>query len=150
MFYFGSLFSTMEFSCFVLVHCMFKMFSFLLLVIFFQLLLQAVVSFVTMQLQLCSVFFTFSLGTKTHYFGRTILHGGARVCSAPHISSLIFSPCGRMPYNFNLCVYSTKQREGDLWSGISNFQRITGCIRAVILSRGVALSLLPSCPPSLQ
>ncbi|GAV74732.1 Glucan_synthase domain-containing protein/FKS1_dom1 domain-containing protein [Cephalotus follicularis] len=40
--------------------------------------LRAVVSFITMQLQLCSVFFTFSLGTKTHYFGRTILHGGAR------------------------------------------------------------------------
>ncbi|KAL9661420.1 hypothetical protein QQ045_026244 [Rhodiola kirilowii] len=40
--------------------------------------LRAVVSFVTMQLQLCSVFFTFSLGTRTHYFGRTILHGGAR------------------------------------------------------------------------
>ncbi|XP_073112798.1 callose synthase 9 isoform X2 [Elaeis guineensis] len=38
----------------------------------------AVVSFITMQLQLCSVFFTFSLGTRTHYFGRTILHGGAR------------------------------------------------------------------------
>lgn len=42
--------------------------------------LQAIVSFITMQLQLCSVFFTFSLGTKTHYFGRTILHGGAKVC----------------------------------------------------------------------
>ncbi|KAK9941340.1 hypothetical protein M0R45_017946 [Rubus argutus] len=40
--------------------------------------LRAMVSFLTMQLQLCSVFFTFSLGTKTHYFGRTILHGGAR------------------------------------------------------------------------
>ncbi|XP_011037937.1 PREDICTED: callose synthase 9 [Populus euphratica] len=40
--------------------------------------LRAVVSFITMQLQLCSVFFTFSLGTKSHYFGRTILHGGAR------------------------------------------------------------------------
>ncbi|XP_077221579.1 glucan synthase-like 10 [Tasmannia lanceolata] len=40
--------------------------------------LKAVVSFVTMQLQLCTVFFTFSLGTRTHYFGRTILHGGAR------------------------------------------------------------------------
>ncbi|XVF69743.1 hypothetical protein PTKIN_Ptkin11bG0106300 [Pterospermum kingtungense] len=39
--------------------------------------LRAVVSFITMQLQLCTVFFTFSLGTKTHYFGRTILHGGA-------------------------------------------------------------------------
>ncbi|THU65686.1 hypothetical protein C4D60_Mb05t06250 [Musa balbisiana] len=40
--------------------------------------LMAVVSFTTMQLQLCSVFFTFSLGTRTHYFGRTILHGGAK------------------------------------------------------------------------
>ncbi|KAL6966330.1 Callose synthase 9 [Sarracenia purpurea var. burkii] len=39
---------------------------------------RAVVSFVTMQLQLCTVFFTFSLGTRAHYFGRTILHGGAR------------------------------------------------------------------------
>ncbi|KAI3414751.1 uncharacterized protein J3R85_015925 [Psidium guajava] len=40
--------------------------------------LRALVSFITMQFQLCSVFFTFSLGTRTHYFGRTILHGGAR------------------------------------------------------------------------
>eukprot|EP01018_Ginkgo_biloba_P028898 Gb_01752 [translate_table: standard] len=40
--------------------------------------LKAIVTFVTMQLQLCSVFFTFSLGTRTHYFGRTILHGGAK------------------------------------------------------------------------
>lgn len=40
--------------------------------------LRAVVSFITMQFQLCTVFFTFSLGTRTHYFGRTILHGGAR------------------------------------------------------------------------
>ena len=34
--------------------------------------------FIIMQLQLYSVFFTFSLGTKSHYFGRTILHGGAK------------------------------------------------------------------------
>ncbi|KAH0727973.1 hypothetical protein KY284_003838 [Solanum tuberosum] len=40
--------------------------------------LRAVVGFVTMQFQLCTVFFTFSLGTRTHYFGRTILHGGAK------------------------------------------------------------------------
>ncbi|KAH9558677.1 hypothetical protein CY35_06G019800 [Sphagnum magellanicum] len=38
----------------------------------------ALTDFLTMQLQLASVFFTFSLGTKTHYFGRTILHGGAK------------------------------------------------------------------------
>ncbi|KAI6703748.1 hypothetical protein NL676_012884 [Syzygium grande] len=40
--------------------------------------LQAVWDFITMQLQLASFFYTFSLGTQTHYFGRTILHGGAR------------------------------------------------------------------------
>ncbi|XP_024386368.1 callose synthase 9 isoform X2 [Physcomitrium patens] len=40
--------------------------------------LQAVISFLTMQFQLSSVFFTFSLGTRTHYFGRTLLHGGAK------------------------------------------------------------------------
>lgn len=34
--------------------------------------------FLTMQLQLSSVFFTFSLGTRAHFFGRTILHGGAK------------------------------------------------------------------------
>ncbi|KAL5555548.1 hypothetical protein UlMin_037784, partial [Ulmus minor] len=33
---------------------------------------------ITMQLQLAAVFFTFSLGTKVHYYGRTILHGGAK------------------------------------------------------------------------
>ncbi|KAI3444935.1 hypothetical protein Pfo_001600 [Paulownia fortunei] len=38
----------------------------------------ALTDFVLMQLQLAPVFFTFSLGTKTHYFGRTLLHGGAR------------------------------------------------------------------------
>ncbi|KAJ8748765.1 hypothetical protein K2173_011320 [Erythroxylum novogranatense] len=37
----------------------------------------ALSDFVLMQLQLATVFFTFSLGTKTHYFGRTLLHGGA-------------------------------------------------------------------------
>lgn len=38
----------------------------------------ALTDFILMQLQLASVFFTFSLGTKAHYFGRTILHGGAK------------------------------------------------------------------------
>ncbi|XP_048434519.1 callose synthase 5-like [Pyrus x bretschneideri] len=33
---------------------------------------------IIMQLQLASVFFTFSLGTKVHYYGRTVLHGGAK------------------------------------------------------------------------
>lgn len=40
--------------------------------------LMALKDFILMQLQLASVFFTFSFGTKTHYFGRTILHGGAK------------------------------------------------------------------------
>jgi callose synthase len=34
--------------------------------------------FSLMQVQVASVFFTFSMGTKAHYFGRTILHGGAK------------------------------------------------------------------------
>lgn len=40
--------------------------------------LSAVWDFITMQLQLASFFFTFSMGTQTHFFGRTILHGGAK------------------------------------------------------------------------
>lgn len=40
--------------------------------------LAAIWDFITMQLQLSSVFFTFSMGTRAHYFGRTILHGGAK------------------------------------------------------------------------
>ncbi|GMY23975.1 callose synthase 1-like isoform X2, partial [Fagus crenata] len=35
------------------------------------------IDFILMHLQLAPVFFTFSLGTKTHYYGRTLLHGGA-------------------------------------------------------------------------
>ncbi|XP_034701609.1 callose synthase 7 [Vitis riparia] len=38
----------------------------------------ALADFVIMQLQLASVFFTFQLGTKAHFFGRTILHGGSK------------------------------------------------------------------------
>ncbi|CAH8375109.1 unnamed protein product [Eruca vesicaria subsp. sativa] len=38
----------------------------------------ALCDLIIMQLQLAPVFFTFSLGTKVHYYGRTILHGGAK------------------------------------------------------------------------
>lgn len=40
---------------------------------------KAIWEFFTMQMQLASVFFTFSMGTRAHYFGRTLLHGGAAV-----------------------------------------------------------------------
>ncbi|CAI9087448.1 OLC1v1021519C1 [Oldenlandia corymbosa var. corymbosa] len=40
--------------------------------------LPAVWDFITMQFQLASFFYTFSMGTRAHYFGRTILHGGAK------------------------------------------------------------------------
>uniref|UniRef100_A0A7N0TJ19 1,3-beta-glucan synthase n=1 Tax=Kalanchoe fedtschenkoi TaxID=63787 RepID=A0A7N0TJ19_KALFE len=40
--------------------------------------LGAIWDFITMQLQLSSVFYTFSMGTRTHFFGRTVLHGGAK------------------------------------------------------------------------
>ncbi|KAK3012046.1 hypothetical protein RJ639_010710, partial [Escallonia herrerae] len=39
---------------------------------------RAIGDFIIMQLQLASVFFTFQLGTKVHYYGRTILHGGSK------------------------------------------------------------------------
>ena len=51
--------------------------------------MQAIMSFCTMQLQLASVFFTFSLGTRTHYFGRIILHGGAKVSSSFYILAVL-------------------------------------------------------------
>ena len=38
---------------------------------------KALTDFIIMQLQLAPVFFTFSLGTKTHYYGRTLLYWGA-------------------------------------------------------------------------
>ena len=37
----------------------------------------ALSEFILMQLRLTSIFSTFSLGTKTNYYGRTLLHGGA-------------------------------------------------------------------------
>ncbi|KAI3456263.1 hypothetical protein Pfo_012926 [Paulownia fortunei] len=40
--------------------------------------LPAVWDFITMQLQFASLFYTFSMGTRSHFFGRTILHGGAK------------------------------------------------------------------------
>ncbi|XP_075522833.1 callose synthase 11-like [Primulina tabacum] len=40
--------------------------------------LPAIWDFATMQLQLASLFFSFSMGTRSHFFGRTILHGGAK------------------------------------------------------------------------
>uniref|UniRef100_A0A0D3EU39 1,3-beta-glucan synthase n=1 Tax=Oryza barthii TaxID=65489 RepID=A0A0D3EU39_9ORYZ len=40
--------------------------------------LPAVWDFFTMQMMFSSVFYTFSMGTKSHYYGRTILHGGAK------------------------------------------------------------------------
>lgn len=69
--------------------------------------LQAVVNFITMQFQLCTVFFTFSLGTRTHYFGRTILHGGARVC-VPTLCPLLL----HFFYNLLICLCQQYQATG--------------------------------------
>ncbi|KAH1057702.1 hypothetical protein J1N35_035767 [Gossypium stocksii] len=46
--------------------------------------LMALKDFVLMQLQLAAVFFTFSLGTKTHHFGRTSMYGGAKYIPTVH------------------------------------------------------------------
>ncbi|KAE8712440.1 Callose synthase 12 [Hibiscus syriacus] len=40
--------------------------------------LEAIWEFLVMQLQLSTVFYTFSMGTRAHFFGLTILHGGAK------------------------------------------------------------------------
>jgi hypothetical protein len=90
---FISTFMTKEPCALVFFHCFILLWNFILndvwksilqqksnFFLLFYIVLQAVVNFITMQFQLCTVFFTFSLGTRTHYFGRTILHGGARVC----------------------------------------------------------------------
>ncbi|MBA0817450.1 hypothetical protein Gohar_022202 [Gossypium harknessii] len=46
--------------------------------------LQAIWDFLTMQLQLSSVFYTFSIGTRTHFFGRTVFHGGVKYQGTGH------------------------------------------------------------------
>ena len=75
-----------------------------------------------MQLQLCSVFFTFSLGTRTHYFGRTILHGGAKVaklffiCHWPNSSSILIA-------EYFLVVFSIGRQEEDSLCNILNLQK---------------------------
>ncbi|XP_022722477.1 callose synthase 12-like [Durio zibethinus] len=40
--------------------------------------LEAIWEFLMMQLQLSIVFYTFSMGTRAHFFSQTILHGGAK------------------------------------------------------------------------
>ena len=104
--------------------------------------LQAVVNFITMQFQLCSVFFTFSLGTKSHYFGRTILHGGARVCSTIFfVEYLLFVINPVECYNNIPFPTSIKPQVEDLWSAILDFLKTTGFTPAAILSKGMYLSL---------
>lgn len=120
---------------------------------------QALVSFVTMQFQLCTVFFTFSLGTKTHYFGRTILHGGARVhpseylTTNSHSSTLGFICFLPSVFSFDYCcelLNSIKQLVEDSLFDTSNSLKITGFTPEVILSKGLALSLSVSVSLSLS
>ncbi|TYI38586.1 hypothetical protein ES332_A02G038900v1 [Gossypium tomentosum] len=40
--------------------------------------LEAIWEFLVMQLELSTVFYTFSMGTRAHFFGRTVIHGGAK------------------------------------------------------------------------
>ncbi|KAK8365241.1 hypothetical protein V6Z11_A02G040700, partial [Gossypium hirsutum] len=46
--------------------------------------LEAIWEFLVMQLQLSTVFYTFSMGTRVHFFGRTVLHGGATYRQTGH------------------------------------------------------------------
>ena len=89
-----------------------------------------------MQFQLCTVFFTFSLGTRTHYFGRTILHGGARVC---HLPTLAYSDYVKIHFILFFCNYllnSIKQLGGVLLFATSSLVKTTGCTLGVILLKG--------------
>lgn len=45
---------------------------------------KALGEFIIMQLHLASAFFTFQLGIRTHYYGRTILHGGGANRTTDH------------------------------------------------------------------
>lgn len=72
--------------------------------------LQAVFSFITMQFQLCSVFFTFSLGTRTHYFGRTILHGGAKVSSTWLFGSIGYWYIARHNWSYLMLIIFLQYR----------------------------------------
>lgn len=96
--------------------------------------MQAVVSFTTMQFQLCSVFFTFSLGTRTHYFGRTILHGGARARTYAHLLYMIFSFLILIYFYFFFFKLNSIKlpAEASLFS-TSSLQKITGFTPVVIL-----------------
>ncbi|KAL0001937.1 hypothetical protein SO802_015718, partial [Lithocarpus litseifolius] len=62
--------------------------------------LQAIWDFLTMQLQLSSVFYTFSMGTRAHYFGRTTLHGGAKYRTTGR--GFVVEPKG-FAENYRLC-----------------------------------------------
>ncbi|CAN6285848.1 unnamed protein product [Urochloa humidicola] len=56
---------------------------------------KALSEFVMMNLQLAAVFFTFSLGTKTHYYGRMLLHGGAQYRVLTWLfAPFLFNPSG--------------------------------------------------------
>lgn len=93
-----------------------------------------------MQLQLCTVFFTFSLGTRTHYFGRTILHGGAKVGPSSHATQIFLFLCVNLIRKSFFCN-SIMQLVGDLSLSTSSLQRIIGSTPAVISLRGISLSL---------
>jgi hypothetical protein len=62
---------------------------------------QAVISFITMQLQLSSIFNMFAVGTRAHAFSRTILHGGAKVPKKSNFH-LLFSSSSYMKNSFSL------------------------------------------------
>lgn len=90
-----------------------------------------------MQFQLCTIFFTFSLGTRTHYFGRTILHGGARVWFTVYPFLWRFLYLGD-PILHVWTSCSIKQLVEDLLFATSSSLRTTGFMHEVILLRGLS------------
>lgn len=98
---------------------------------------QAIFSFITMQFQLCSVFFTFSLGTRTHYFGRTILHGGAKVFSLYTwkwtFTFFLLGKFSKRVFIFFCFINSIELLAEALWFSTSSLRITTDSIPEVIL-----------------
>ncbi|KAL1181308.1 hypothetical protein V6Z11_A02G040600 [Gossypium hirsutum] len=66
--------------------------------------LEAIWEFLVMQLELSTVFYTFSMGTRAHFFGRTVLHGGAKYRQ----TGRNFVPFHKaIEFGFILMVYAT-------------------------------------------
>ncbi|XP_064964482.1 putative callose synthase 8 [Musa acuminata AAA Group] len=91
----------------------------------------AIGEFILMQLQLACVVFTYQLGTKAHYYGRTILHGGAKYRTTGHGFVLFhakFSDNYRMYSRSHFCL---RTRAVDIVDCLLSIWKFTSKLDAV-------------------